>query len=152
MSIALPLIKSKARVKSLGEVFTPSSLVNEMLDRLPESVWSDPDKTFADCTGCGTGNFLVEVVRRKVNAGLSPLRALETTYGVDIMEDNVSECRKRLLKAAQDASGQHVELSWVEAVLSNVVCADALTYDMSFPRRTVSDPDRAKEIIAAVQL
>jgi type I restriction-modification system DNA methylase subunit len=92
-----PLTKSKARVKQLGEVFTPPELVNEMLDRLPAELWTDPSKTYID-PACGTGNFLVEVVRRKIEAGSTPLQALETTYGIDIMEDNVLECRQRLLE------------------------------------------------------
>jgi len=99
-----PLTKSKARVKQLGEVFTPPELVNEMLDRLPPELWADPTKTYID-PACGTGNFLVEVVRRKIACGSTPLQALETTYGIDIMEDNVEECRQRMLDTAGNPPG-----------------------------------------------
>jgi SAM-dependent methyltransferase len=117
------LTKSKARVKALGEVFTPPELVNEMLDRLPHELWTDPSKTYID-PACGTGNFLVEVVRRKIEAGSTPLQALETTYGIDIMEDNVLECRQRLLGAAGSPSdGEQV-------VTRRIRCADALAADL----------------------
>jgi hypothetical protein len=117
------LIKSKARVKELGEVFTPPELVNEMLDRLPPELWTDPTKTYID-PACGTGNFLVEVVRRKIEAGSTPLQALETTYGIDIMEDNVQECRQRLLEAAGRPEGG-------EPIINHrIACADALKVDL----------------------
>ena len=117
------LTKSKARVKALGEVFTPPELVNEMLDRLPAELWTNPSKTYID-PACGTGNFLVEVVRRKIEAGSTPLQALETTYGIDIMEDNVLECRQRLLDAAGNPPGG------VSVTAHKIRCADALAVDL----------------------
>ena len=115
----MTLTKSKKRVKELGEVFTPPELVEEMLDRLPPEVWQDPSKTFLD-PACGTGNFLVAVVRRKVEAGAQPLQALRTTYGIDIMEDNVAECRERLLEASGHPDGG------AAVVEDRIRCADAL--------------------------
>lgn len=94
------LTKSRARVKELGEVFTPPALVSDMLDRLPPESWT-PEKTFLE-PSCGTGNFLVEILRRKLNAGHHPFEALSTIYGVDIMKDNVVESRKRLLQGVID--------------------------------------------------
>lgn len=121
--ITQSLTKSKARVKALGEVFTPPELVNEMLDHLPPEAFTDPAKTFLD-PACGTGNFLVEVVRRKMAGGSTPLQALSTTYGVDIMEDNVQECRQRLLDAAGNPlGGEHV-------VARRIVCADTLATEL----------------------
>ena len=95
-----PLIKSKARVKELGEVFTPAALVTEMLDKLPADCWL-PDKTFLE-PSCGNGNFLVQILQRKLNNNHQPLQALSTIYGVDIMKDNVVESRKRMLQIAID--------------------------------------------------
>lgn len=62
------LIKSKQRVKDFGEVFTPIWVVNEMLDELEKEsdAFSDVGKTFLEPT-CGTGNFVVEIYRRKLN-------------------------------------------------------------------------------------
>lgn len=113
------LTKSKDRIDQLGEVYTPASLVKEMLDQLPPEVWSDPTKTFID-PACGDGNFLVEVVARKISCGSTPTQALSTTYGIDIMEDNVSECRERLLAATGNPAGGD------SIVARNIRCANSL--------------------------
>lgn len=89
--------RTKERIKETGEVFTPGWLVNEMLDQLPEEIWTDHAKTYID-PACGDGNILLRVIRRKIQNGSTPLQALQTTYGVDIMEDNVQQCRRRLLR------------------------------------------------------
>lgn len=94
------LTKSKARVKELGEVFTPAILVSDMLDKMPADSWL-PGKTWLE-PSCGTGNFLVQILQRKIAAGHPPLQALATIYGIDIMKDNVVESRKRLLQGVID--------------------------------------------------
>ena len=124
-------MRNAERKKALGEVFTPRALVLEMLRRVSKETWSDPSKTFLDPT-CGNGNFLVCVVTLKIAAGLSPLQALQTTFGVDIMQDNVDDCREAMLKHAEKASGQSRTDEWVRVVAKNVVCHDALTYDFEF--------------------
>jgi type I restriction-modification system DNA methylase subunit len=92
-------MRNKERADAHGEVFTPPWLVNQMLDALDESYFADYKKTFID-PACGNGNILIEILRRKVEYGSTPLRALRTIYGVDIMEDNVLECRQRLVDLA----------------------------------------------------
>ena len=116
------LTKSKERVKSLGEVFTPGKLVNEMLDELPVEMWED-SKTFLDPT-CGNGQFLVAVLKRKIELGHS--KTLSVIYGVDIMEDNVAECKSRLLSIAGDIVANR------EILDNNILCRDGLKYDYSF--------------------
>lgn len=92
--------KRKERKKTTGEDFTPITLVNEILDRLTidsnNSVWEE-DKTFVD-PACGNGNFLIEVLKRKLKKGHNPIKAISTIYGTDIMRDNIEECILRLLK------------------------------------------------------
>ncbi len=88
------LIKSKERVKKNAEVFTPPEIVNEMLDRLPKEQWEE-SKTFLD-PACGSGNMLIEVYRRKMKLNHDPYTIASSTYGIDIMEDNVVECKQRL--------------------------------------------------------
>jgi len=123
-----PLIKSKKRVKSNGEVFTPPALVNEMLDKLPSDCWTDVTKTYLD-PACGNGNFLVEVLRRKIVNGATPTQALSTTYGIDIMMDNVKECRKRLLKIAREANNNKFDRAWKDILTTNIAVGDALRFD-----------------------
>ena len=120
--------RDKHRVKQTAEVFTPTPLVQEMLDKLEEqdpTVFSDPNKTFLD-NSCGDGQFLSEVVIRKISKSSCSLeQALSTTYGVDLMEDNVNECRRRL-------AGPNPTPEILEIVNRNIVCHDALTYDYGF--------------------
>ena len=122
------------RRKQTAEVFTPSELVNEILDKLDVSVWEN-GKTFCD-PAAGNGNFLVEVYRRKVDVyGHDALTALKTIYGVELMQDNVDEMHERLLDIAV-AHG--VERGTAREILQrNIVCHDALTYDFTFgePKR-----------------
>src|ERR1035437_5515752 len=89
-------VRRQKRKKSTAEEFTPLPLVNEMLDKLTKEVWQE-GKTYCD-PACGNGNFLVEVLKRKLNNHHNALQALQTIYGVDIMQDNIKECRLRLLK------------------------------------------------------
>jgi type I restriction-modification system DNA methylase subunit len=114
--------RDRARTKATGEVFTPTHLVQEVLDQLAPELFSDPTKTFLD-PACGDGQFLSEILIRKVSAGIPFATALETIYGVDLMEDNVVLCRDRLLCGQE--SLRHI-------VQRNIVCHDALTYDYSF--------------------
>jgi len=120
--------RDKLRIKQTAEVFTPTLLVQEMLDKLEENdptLFSDPTKTFLD-NSCGDGQFLSEVVIRKMKrSGCSLEQALKTTYGVELMEDNVYECRIRL-------SGPNPTQEIMEIVNKNIVCHDALTYNYSF--------------------
>ncbi len=101
-------VKSKKRVSEHGEVFTNEREVNAMLDLVKheteriESRFLEP--------ACGNGNFLAEVLRRKLDAvdkrySKSQVEweryaviAVSSTYGVDILEDNVQECRERLFE------------------------------------------------------
>jgi len=114
--------REKSRVKATGEVFTPTPLVQEILDKLDLDLFSDPTKTFLD-PSCGDGQFLSEVLIRKLEAGIDFADALATIYGVDLMPDNVDLCRERLLCAREDLR---------PVVERNIVCADGLRYHYRF--------------------
>ena len=88
--------RDQLRVKATGEVFTPTDLVREMLDQIPADQFQDPTKTFLD-NSCGDGQFLGEVLIRKIENGATFDQALSTIYGIDLMQDNVDLCRDRLL-------------------------------------------------------
>jgi len=101
------LTKTKQRVAEHGEVFTPAWMVEAMLD-LVKSETERIDSRFLE-PACGDGNFLVQVLRRKLAAveikyGKSDferkhyaLLGLMCIYGVELLPDNVSECRANLL-------------------------------------------------------
>ena len=114
--------RDKARTKATGEVFTPTPLVQEILDQIPIEQFRDPTKTFLD-PSCGDGQFLSEVLIKKMENGSTFEQALSTIYGVNIMPDNVALCKDRLLCGQEHL--RHI-------VDKNIVCADALQYDYSF--------------------
>lgn len=114
--------RDKLRTKQTGEVFTPTPLVQEILDQLDPELFKDPTKTFIDPT-CGDGQFLSEVLIRKLEHGHDFATALSTIYGVDLMQDNVDLTRARLLCG-------HEELRNI--VERNIVQADGLTYNYTF--------------------
>ena len=109
-------IKSKERVRERGEVFTAAREVNAMLDLVKDET-ENIDSTFLE-PACGDGNFLDEVLRRKLAVckkryGKSAadyekmsFLACTTLYGVDIMADNVKRCRERLFETWEDSFGR----------------------------------------------
>lgn len=136
----MELVKSKQRVADHGEVFTPPALVEAMLD-LVRSESERIDARFLE-PACGSGNFLVPVLQRKLATvqaryGKSDferrhqsLLALMSIYGIELLADNVAECRENLVEVlALDLgiSGDDELLSAAGAVLAvNVVHGDAL--------------------------
>lgn len=123
--------REKARVKATGEVFTPTPFVQEVLDQLPQDQFTDASKTFLD-PSCGDGQFLGEVLIRKIENGSTFEQALSTIYGVDLMQDNVELCRERLLCGREDL--RHI-------VERNIVCADGLEYDYLFGQPETFGPN-----------
>jgi type I restriction-modification system DNA methylase subunit len=128
--------RERIRVKATGEVFTPTPLVQEILEQLPEEVFTDATKTFLD-PSCGDGQFLGEVLIRKVENGIDFETALSTIYGVDLMLDNVKLCQNRLLCGREDL--RHI-------VEKNIVCADALTYNYTFGEPETFGPNGIFEV------
>ena len=132
----MSLIKSQKRVKEKGEVFSPPELVNEMLDRLDKSLFVE-GKTFLD-PAAGNGNMLLEVYRRKMKYDHSPYDIAKTTFGIDIMEDNVVECKTRL----SELLGNYIDMFAPDCITAtimkndcnklidqNIKCADSLEVD-----------------------
>ena len=105
-------LKSKQRVADHGEVFTNQREVNAMLDLVKHET-ERIDSRFLE-PACGNGNFLAEVLNRKLNVvehkyshtqiewERYAVLAVCNIYGVDILEDNAEECRKRLLNIFKD--------------------------------------------------
>ena len=102
------LIKSKKRVADHGEVFTPPWMVEAMLNLVKDET-ERIDSRFLE-PACGSGNFLVRVLQRKLGAvefkfGKSDfekrqyaLLALMCIYGIELLEDNIAECRANMLE------------------------------------------------------
>lgn len=118
-------MKTRERIKQTGEIFTPPELTNEILDKLPEDVWG-PEKTFCD-PAAGSGNILIEVFLRKLSKGHSPLQAISTIYGVELMEDNVAECHARFMELIPEQSKNEA----IEILKRNIICHDTLTWNFN---------------------
>lgn len=125
--------RDELRVKSTSEIFTPTPLVQKVLDQTPEKYFTDRSETVCD-PSCGDGQFLGEVLIRRIENGIAFEQALSTIYGVDIMPENVDQCRERLL-----CGQEHLK----HIVEKNIVCADALRYHYRFdgtdPYKTAKD-------------
>jgi len=137
----MSLIKSKKRVADHGEVFTLGWLVDAMLD-LVKGEADRVDSRFQE-PACGSGNFLIRVLQRKLAAveikfGKSEfekrqysLLALMCTYGIELLADNIAECRANML----DVLAEYLNIDDTDElyraaffVLSqNLVHGDALT-------------------------
>ncbi len=141
----MPLVKSKQRVADHGEVFTPAWMVEAMLDLVKDES-QRIDSRFLE-PACGSGNFLVQVLRRKLTGvelkyGSSDferrhyaLLALMCIYGIELLPDNIAECRTNLL----DIFAEYLNLDQTGdlyraaslVLLLNLVHGDALTMNDS---------------------
>ena len=138
-------VTSKKRVADHGEVYTRKREVNAMLDLVKQET-ERIESRFLE-PACGTGNFLIEILKRKLHVVESRYRksqldyernavlAISSVYGIDILEDNVAECRKRLFnvfdqrytslfkKEAKEECRKAVQFILVR----NIIWGDALT-------------------------
>lgn len=142
-------VKSKKRVRDKGEVFTNEREVNAMLDLVKQET-ERIDSRFLE-PACGNGNFLIEILRRKLEIVKSRYKksqweyekngliAVMSCYGVDIMQDNVLECQNRLFeyfekeyKSLFKKNIKQEYLNIVKFILSkNILCGDALSMKTS---------------------
>lgn len=143
----MKLVKSKKRVADHGEVFTPAWMVEAMLDLVKEES-ERIDSRFLE-PACGSGNFLVQVLRRKLAAvevkyGRSAfehthyaLLGLMCIYGIELLADNIAECRANLLDIFADYlrldEADYMYRAGAHVLAHNLVHGDALTM------RTVDD-------------
>lgn len=135
------LVKSKQRVADHGEVFTPQWMVNDMLD-LVKNESERIDSRFLE-SACGAGNFLKTVLERKLASvrtkyGKSDFEtrhyailSLMSIYGIELLEDNVEECRSELLSIYAKFLKIDATNVWYRAAAKvikvNIIQGDALT-------------------------
>jgi hypothetical protein len=139
-------IKSIERVQEYAEVFTSKKDVLDVLS-LVQHECKRIDSRFLE-PACGTGNFLVEILNFKLDLTLrvfgknqldyerNSILSLSTIYGIDILADNVNECRQYLLKIFEDKYLKKYKkkckaeyINSASYILSkNIIWGDALTY------------------------
>lgn len=138
-------VKSKTRVADHGEVFTNPREVNAMLDLVKDEC-ERVDATFLE-PACGTGNFLCEIMRRKMQTisrlykkdqilyEKNLILATGSIYGIEILMDNVEECISNLFelisstytKCFRKSVSEEVKKSIYYILTHNIICGDALT-------------------------
>lgn len=118
-SVTEQLVRSRGRVKTYGEVFTPRHMVDQMLDLVRDDLEAGPDfvdKTFLE-PAAGHGNFLVAIVRRKLRAVAATypfeqwpeasLFAVASIYGIELLEDNHRDAKRAMLSEFLDFHEEH---------------------------------------------
>jgi hypothetical protein len=144
------ITRNAIRIKATQEIFTPTEMVQNLLDTLDSNLFIDEEQPFVDPT-CGDGQFLGEVLIRKLEQANAKREwqekvknslgeyvsleekakqfaedfetALSTIYGVEMQEDNIKLCQDRLLCGQEHL--RHI-------VEKNIVCENALDCDYSF--------------------
>lgn len=139
-------VKSRQRVADHGEVFTNEREVKAMLDLVKDQC-QRIEATFLE-PACGDGNFLIEILRRKLQLLENYKRqaeaynkhlvvAVSSIYGVELLEDNAQDCRKRLYqeilkqypKSLQPLPQYSELMKSVQFILQkNIICGNALDY------------------------
>lgn len=115
--------RDKERVRSTGEVFTPTELVIKYIDDCEEmypDAFTDPDNNMAD-NSMGDAAFLGELLIRKIERGQDFTTALKSLFGIDFQKSNVEIAKERLLCKSTDPI--HIEI-----VNRQLVHADAVRY------------------------
>jgi hypothetical protein len=137
----MTLVKSKQRVADHGEVFTPAWMVEAMLDLVNDEC-ERIDARFLE-PACGSGNFIVRILQRKLAAvelkyGKADferqhyaLLGLMCIYGIELLDDNINECRANVLEVFADylglAEADDLFLAAEHVLGLNLVHGDALT-------------------------
>lgn len=87
--------RNQARIRATAEIFTPNDIVERMVTSIGLEKIRDPNKRIID-PACGDGQFLAYILWCRIKAEVPLEKALATLFGIDIMEDNVNLCIKRL--------------------------------------------------------
>ncbi len=139
------LIKSKHRVRTHAEVYTADQQVNAMLDLVAHEC-ENVESRFLE-PACGTGNFLVKILERKLAVVVKRYKsqqlyferyafvAVSSIYGIDILSDNVVECRERLLQIVKSLYNKlykgNVQSAFIDSIAfvlsKNILWGDALS-------------------------
>jgi hypothetical protein len=132
--------RDKERVRSTGEVFTPTELVIEYIDdceSMYPDAFTDPTNNMAD-NSMGDGQFLGELLIRKMERGQDYTTALKSLFGIDYEQSNVTLARQRLLCASTNPI--HLEI-----VERQLICADATKFHYRWDGTPPNDDEVKKQ-------
>lgn len=120
--------KNNKEGKSTAEFFTPYEIVKKMCDKVPEEVWADPSKTFCE-PAAGNGQFVLYIIWNRIQHGVDWETALRTCYGVELMQDNVTETHSRVLNMLDEMNIEYNREVAMSILKENLVCADFFKWD-----------------------
>ena len=117
------------RRKKTQEFYTPYSIIKKMIDKIEPEMWVDPTKTFLD-PAMGDGNIILGILyRRIVEHGIDWRTALETLYGVELMQDNVDETKERIIDLLNKLNIEYDKDVAYEIMNHNLVCSNFFDWD-----------------------
>ena len=115
----------EAARKKMGQVWTPYSIIEKMMDKLDNEIWKDEKKTALDPT-MGAGNIIIGILyRRIVENKQDPLVALRNTYGVELDQDTLNYAKERIKKFMSHFTKTNV----TKIIDHNFVCSDIFEWD-----------------------
>lgn len=115
--------------KKTQEFFTPYSIVKHMCDKVPDSDWADPNKTWLEPSQ-GNGQFTIFILYRRIHEYNIPWqKALENMYTCELMEDNVQESRQRVHELLRNIAPDYSPSEADEIMDNNFVCSDFFEWD-----------------------
>lgn len=121
-------ISRRTGKNSTQEFFTSYSIVKKMCDKISESDWSNPEKTFLEpCFG--NGQFLLYIIYSRINHNIDWKTALNTLYGVELMQDNVDEAKERILNLLDKMEISYDKEEAISIMNHNLVCSDFFKWD-----------------------
>lgn len=129
--------------KNTQEFFTPYSIVKRMGDKISDSDWADPAKTFLE-SSFGNGQFVVYIVWNRIQHGVDWETALKTLYGVELMADNVIETHDRVIDILTKLGIDFDERTARKIMKKNLVCSDFFKWDFEHWKPIKEKPKKSK--------
>ena len=139
-------VRKKRRKLSVGnkgsqEFFTPYPIVKRMCDKISDSDWADPTKTFLE-SSFGSGQFVVYIVWNRIQHGVDWETALKTLYGVELMADNVIETHDRVIDLLTKLGIEFDERTARKIMKKNLVCSDFFKWDFEHWKPIFCETDK----------
>lgn len=114
--------------KKLGQVWTPYSIIEKMMNKLDSEIWKDKNKTALDPT-MGTGNIVIGILyRRIVENGQDPVKVLSNTYGIELDQKTLDYAKERIKTFMTHFTV--IDKSLNEIIDHNFVCSDIFKWDV----------------------
>jgi len=139
-------VSNKETQKKLGQVFTPYSIIERMMNKLDPELWSNPKKTCLDPT-MGSGNIVIGMLYRKiVENNQDPLTALSHTYGVELDPVTYNYATERIKKFMLNFTKEKKKIQNI--IKKNFVCSDIFKWDLEHWRPKEDPSNTLNEIFA----